>query len=163
MPIYRHRKTIWTLSSLVLLTLLKPTISDCQSKITIAELTQYKLEFYKNSSNYIQNSKKLQTNTQSTTTTYDCKTKKHPAQVRQYQRFSYCVYPNPCKGNLCVEFEKMSPSIVVKITNNEGKTVYSINNPNQINIFSLPLTPSGTYIVSVSDETKEVVKRVTIN
>jgi len=93
----------------------------------------------------------------------NCNVKKHPAKIARFQHFSCHLYPNPCPGSLCIEFEKLSPSLLIKIINTKGKTICTIEDPNYINVVLLPRELSNKYIVSIADETHEVQRKITMH
>jgi len=92
-----------------------------------------------------------------------CNVKKHRAKIPRFQQFSCYLYPNPCQGSLCIEFERLSPSLIIKVTNTAGSTICTIKKPDYINMVHLTRELSSKYIVSIADENHEIIKKITMN
>ena len=77
-------------------------------------------------------------------------------------RFQYNVYPNPNKGEFCVHFTTSSPSLQIKLSTLEGKTISIEDYPKRASYFHYPDLSSGTYVLTVSDDSRSVSKRIQI-
>ena len=76
--------------------------------------------------------------------------------------FQYNVYPNPNKGEFCVHFTTSSPSLQIKLSTLEGKTISIEDYPKRASYFHYPDLSSGTYVLTVSDDSRSVSKRIQI-
>ena len=77
-------------------------------------------------------------------------------------RFQYNVYPNPSKGEFCVHFTTSSPSLQIKLSTLEGNTISIEDSPKRASYFHYPDLSSGTYVLTVSDDSRSVSKRIQI-
>lgn len=77
-------------------------------------------------------------------------------------RFQYNVYPNPNRGEFCVHFTTSSPSLQIKLSTLEGKTISIEDSPKRASYFHYPDLSSGTYVLTVSDDSRSVSKRIQI-
>lgn len=76
--------------------------------------------------------------------------------------FGFNVFPNPNRGEFCVHFEKMSSALQIELSNTKGELLCMKQNPMRATHFSLPELSSGTYVVTVSDDTRTVSARIQI-
>jgi hypothetical protein len=76
--------------------------------------------------------------------------------------FGFNVFPNPNKGEFCVHFERMSSALQIELSNTQGELLCMKQNPMRATHFSLPELSSGTYVVTVSDDTRTVSARIQI-
>ena len=77
-------------------------------------------------------------------------------------RFQYNVYPNPSKGEFCVHFTTSSPSLQIKLSTLEGNTISIKDSPKRVSYFHYPDLSGGTYVLTVSDDSRSVSKRIQI-
>jgi len=95
-------------------------------------------------------------------TTPDCLVNKLRILQNANSSFGFNVFPNPNRGEFCVHFEKMCSSLQIELSNTEGELLCLRQNPLKATHFSLPDLSSGTYVITVSDDTRTVSTRIQI-
>lgn len=86
--------------------------------------------------------------------------------VSSNQLADFSIYPNPNKGNFNIQFDNTtSNEIKVNVYDMRGRTIFENNYSNQA-VFNeniqLNNAQSGVYLVSVTDGTNKIVKRIVI-
>ena len=82
------------------------------------------------------------------------------------QLTDFRIYPNPNKGNFNIQFENnTSNEIKVNVFDMRGRVIFENNYSNQTTFnenIQLSNAQSGVYLVSVTDGSKKLVKRIVI-
>jgi len=77
--------------------------------------------------------------------------------------FEFSTYPNPNNGKFKIEFTRTTPNLQIEIFDINGRRIFTQYMVTMLNSIDLKDSPSGVYLVKISDEKQTDSRRIVVD